>query len=141
MIDMKLISQPADAIDLLATPIHLGLGSRAMPIDGFAWDPDVLEAYSAATAEDGDDGRLVMIFPSDASWTHWERHPAGEEVVICLSGRMTVRRQLDGGDDAIDLGPGEAMINPRNVWHTADVTEPGRMMAITPGAGTEHRAR
>ena len=45
---------------------------------------------------------------------------------------MTVRRELDGGVDSIDLGPGEAMINPRNVWHTADVAEPGRFMTITP---------
>ena len=141
MIDMQLISQPAGAIDLRSTPIHLGLGSRAMPVDGFAWDPDVLDAYGAATAEDGDEGRMVMIFASDASWTQWERHPAGEEVVICLSGRMTVRREVDGGQDAIELGPGEAMINPPNVWHTADVTEPGHIMAITPGLGTEHRPR
>jgi quercetin dioxygenase-like cupin family protein len=141
MIDMKLISEPAFAIDLLATPVHLGLGSRAMPIEGFAWDPDVLKAYGAAVAEDGDEGRMVMIFPATGSWDHWERHPGGEEVVICLSGRMTVRRELDGDVDAIELGPGEAMINPRNVWHTADVAEPGRFMTITPGAGTEHRGR
>ena len=91
--DMQLISEPAHAIDLRATPVHLGLGSRAMPIDGSAWDPDVLAAYGAATAGDGDEGRMVMIFPSTiGSWTHWERHPGGEEVVVCLSGRMTVRR-------------------------------------------------
>ena len=30
------------------------------------------------------------------------------------------------------------MINPRNVWHTADVAEPGQMMTITPGM--RHRA-
>ena len=122
-------------------PFIWAWGPEPCPSTGSRADPDVLEAYSAATAEDGAEGRMVMIFPSNASWTHWERHPAGEEVVVCLSGRMTVRREIDGGDDAIDLGPGEAMINPRNVWHTADVTEPGQIMAITPGLGTEHRSR
>ena len=138
---MELITETTGAIDLTTTPIHLGLGPRAMPVEGFAWDPEVLAAYSAAVAADGLEGRMVMIFPaSPGSWTNWERHPAGEEVVICLSGRMTVLRELESVD-SVELGPGDAMINPRGVWHTADVAEPGQYMTITPGAGTEHRPR
>lgn len=138
---MHLSSEPTGAIDLAATPVHLGLGSRAMPVEGFSWEPDVLEAYGAAVAADAGDGRLVMIFAASAPWTSWERHPAGEELVICLSGRMKVICEIDGQHDLIELGPGEAMINPRGVWHTADVDEPGRFMTITPGVGTEHRTR
>ena len=70
----------------------------------------------------------------------WERHP-GDQVVICLSGRMTVIRELDGEPEPVGLGPCEAMINPAGVWHTADVHEPVRFMTITPGQGTEHRPR
>jgi hypothetical protein len=51
--------------------------------------------------------------------------PAGDEVVICPSGRMTVIQEIDGGHEPIGLGPCEAMINPSGVWHTADVHEPG----------------
>ena len=138
---MQLLTDRTRAIDLAACPIHLGAGSRAMPVEGFAWDPEVLAAYGAAVAGDGPEGRMVMIFDATGPWTSWERHPAGDEVVICLSGRMTVIREIDGRDDPVELGPGEAMINPRGVWHTADVQEPGRFMTITPGAGTEHRAR
>jgi hypothetical protein len=39
------------------------------------------------------------------------------------------------------LQPGEAMVNPRGVWHTADVHEPGKGLFVTPGRGTEHRPR
>lgn len=139
---MQLVTARSRAIDLTTTPVHLGLGSRAMPIQDFGWEPDVLEAYSAAVADDGAEGRMVMIFDSSpGSWTSWERHPAGDEMVICLSGRMTVIREVEGEHDPVGLEPGEAMINPAGVWHTADVHEEGRFMTITPGVGTEHRAR
>ncbi|MQA17205.1 MAG: cupin domain-containing protein [Pseudonocardiaceae bacterium] len=138
---MHLVSEPTHAVDLSTTPVHLGLGSRAMPVEGFGWDPDVLEAYGSAVADDGAEGRLLMIFEGAGSGTYWERHPAGDEVVICLSGRMTVTRVIGGTTDPVDLTLGEAMINPRGVWHVVDVHEPGQLMTITPGAGTEHRPR
>jgi len=52
--------------------------------------------------------------------------------VICLSGRMTVIREVDGEHEPVGLGPYEAMINPSGVWHTADLDEPVRFMTITP---------
>jgi mannose-6-phosphate isomerase-like protein (cupin superfamily) len=138
---MKLVTEPRGAIDLAATPVHLSLGSRALAVHGFDWDASVLEAYTAAVADDGAEGRLVMVFEGGRSWDAWERHPAGDEVVICLSGRMTVIQDVDGQSEPVDLGPCQAMINPAGVWHTADVHEPVRFMTITPGPGTEHRPR
>jgi hypothetical protein len=41
----------------------------------------------------------------------------------------------------VTLTPGMAVINPRNVWHTADVHEPSQLLFITPGRGTENRPR
>ena len=38
-------------------------------------------------------------------------------------------------------GPARRLINPRGVWHTADVHEPGEGLFVTPGLGTEHRPR
>lgn len=139
---MKLVTDAHAAIDLLTTPVHLGLGSRAMPMEGFAWEPAVLESYMAAAAADGAEGRMVAIFDSgDGPWTSWERHPAGDEVVICLDGRITMIREVDGEPDPVELGPGEAMINPAGTWHTADVSGHARILTITPGLGTEHRPR
>ena len=135
------MTEPRGAIDLTATPIHLGLGSRALAVDGFDWDGPVLEAYADAVSGDGAEGRIVMVFDGNQSWDVWERHPAGDEVVICLSGRMTAIQELDGRHEPVEMGPYEAIVNPPGVWHTADVHEPVRFMTITPGQGTEHRPR
>jgi mannose-6-phosphate isomerase-like protein (cupin superfamily) len=129
------------AFDLSKTHVHLGLGSRATPIADFAWTPEFLARYTAEHGSDGPEGRLVMIGGGDSSWTTWERHPAGEELVVVLSGRMTLVQELDDGEHRIDLTEGHAAVNPHNVWHTAEITEPCRMLFITPGQGTEHRPR
>jgi mannose-6-phosphate isomerase-like protein (cupin superfamily) len=138
---MELSVAPDALIDLAAQPIHLGLGSRAMAVEGFGWDGDTLAAYAAAVAADGAEGRLVMAFQGSEPWATWERHPAGDEVVICLAGRMTLIREADGRVEEVTLGPREATVNPRGVWHTADVHEPVWFLTITPGLGTEHRPR
>jgi quercetin dioxygenase-like cupin family protein len=139
---MHLVNESTDAVDLTTTPIHLGRGSRARPVAGFAWDPGVLQAYSSAVADDGVEGRMVMVFDaSGAGSDTWERHPAGDEVVICLSGRVTVIRDDAGEETPVQLGPGDATINPRGAWHAVDVDGPARFMTITPGVGTERRPR
>jgi quercetin dioxygenase-like cupin family protein len=138
---MKLVSDVRTAVDLVTTPVHLGLGSQVLLMDGFAWDPEVLEAYTTAVAADGAEGRMVMIFDSEGSWTSWERHPAGDELVVCLAGRVTMIREVDGELDPVTIGPGEAMVNGPGVWHTADIEGTARILTITPGVGTEHRPR
>jgi quercetin dioxygenase-like cupin family protein len=132
---------PQSGFDLSTTHVHLGLGSRAMPIPDFEWSPAFLARYAAEHGADGDEGRLVMIGGGDSSWTSWERHPAGEEVVVVISGQLTLVQELDGAEHRIELAAGQAAINPRNVWHTADIAEPCQTLFITPGRGTEHRPR
>lgn len=134
---MQLLDHTPHAIDLRSTPLHLGLGSRARAVQGFVWDPDVLAAYGQAVAADGGEGRMVMIFPGDGAGDHWERHPAGDEVVVCLSGSVTVIRE----DERVVLWPGEATVNPAGVWHAVDMNGPSAILTITPGVGTEHRPR
>ncbi|WP_395575816.1 cupin domain-containing protein [Streptomyces sp. BK79] len=138
---MRLVNHERDAMDLRTTPVHLGLGSRAKPVEGFTWDPEVLHAYSAAVAADGAEGRMVMIFDGDGLGDHWESHPAGDELVVCLSGSVTVTRDVDGVPDRVLLGPGEATINPAGVWHVVDMEGPTSILAITPTLGTDHRPR
>lgn len=128
-----------DAFDLSQTFIHLGPGVRATPFPDFAWSPEYLAGYADATAGDGDEGRLVCIVEQAATWDTWERHPAGEEVVVLLSGRVDLVQEVDGVETVIALHPGQATVNPPNVWHTARVLAPGRALFITPGRGTEHR--
>ncbi|MFC8625732.1 cupin domain-containing protein [Streptomyces anulatus] len=138
---MRLVNHERNAMDLRTTPVHLGLGSRAKPVEGFAWDPEVLQAYSAAVAADGAEGRMVMIFDGSGRGDHWESHPAGDELVVCLSGSATVTRDVDGVPERVQLGPGEATINPAGVWHVVDMEGLTSILAITAGLGTEHRPR
>ncbi|MEU9635709.1 cupin domain-containing protein [Streptomyces tendae] len=137
---MRLVNEH-NAVDLRTTPVHLGLGSTAKPVEGFAWNPEALQAYSAAVAADGAEGRMVTILDGDGPGDHWERHPAGDELVVCLSGSVTVVRDLDGVPDRVLLGPGEATVNPAGVWHAVDTTGPTSILTITAGLGTDHRPR
>ncbi|MER7516320.1 cupin domain-containing protein [Streptomyces sp. NPDC126499] len=138
---MRLLHHERTAMDLRTTPVHLGLGSTAKPVEGFTWDPEVLRAYSAAVAADGAEGRMVMIFDGEGPGDHGERHPAGDELVVCLSGSVTVTRDVDGVPERVQLGPGEATINPAGVWHVVDMEGPTSILAITATLGTDHRPR
>ena len=60
---------------------------------------------------------------------------------MALSGHQTVIQEIDGEPRRVELRAGQAVINPRGVWHTADVHEPGSVLFITPARGTEHRPR
>lgn len=121
--------------------IHIGLGARAVeqpPFSGMAW----YEGYGARHGEDGAEGRLVSQYTFATSWTSWEMHPAGEEVVICIAGAMTLVQELaEGHTVRTPLAAGEYAINPRGVWHTADVADSATAIFITAGEGTQHRER
>jgi mannose-6-phosphate isomerase-like protein (cupin superfamily) len=122
-------------------PIHLGIGARAVAepqFTGFDW----YEGYGERHADDLDEGRLVSLFRVEESWTSWEMHPAGEEVVCCVQGHMTLHQELPDGSTAdYELGPGDYAINPRGTWHTADADEPVVALFITAGKGTTNRPR
>ncbi len=130
-----------ERFDLARSYVHLGRGPAAVVLPDFEWTADALAAYQERFAGDGDQGRLVCVIPQEATWDSWERHPAGEEVVVLLSGRIDLVQEIDGEAHVVPLRPGDAVINPANVWHTAFVHEPGSALFITPGAGTEARPR
>jgi quercetin dioxygenase-like cupin family protein len=127
--------------DLSKTHVHLGPQGRAVPIPNFEWSTEFLEYYASEFALDGKEGRLVMIGSSATSWSFWERHPAGSELVVVISGRTTLIQEYRQHEQHITLGPGEAAINPPGIWHTSDVIDSGEVLFITPGIGTEHRPR
>src|SRR5690606_21155209 len=119
---MLTLEPPFGRQDLLVTPLHLGRGASVRAVRGFAWRPDSLSAYVAATADDGADGRLMVVVEEDGRGDHWERHLA-DEVIVCLSGRVSVLQSdeaSDGTAHEVVLGPGDAIVNPPGVWHTVD---------------------
>ena len=83
----------------------------------------------------------VALHTFTESWTSWERHPLGDETVICTSGEITLIQELPDGPRKIDLRAGDYAVNPRGVWHTADVSGRATALFITAGRGTEHRPR
>ena len=86
--------------------------------------------------------RLVATFCAHADWTTWEIHPAGEELVVLLSGCVDMLIDRGGTIETVRLdAPGRYAIIPRDSWHTANVHEPTRMLFIPPGAGTRHADR
>ena len=125
--------------DLSSTYAHLGLGARVIELPEFRWDPEYLADYERRFEGDGDDGRLVCITPQTDTWTFWERHPAGDELVVLLSGRIEVIQHLGDRDVGTELREHQAIVNSRGTWHRSVVHEPGAALFVTPGRGTEHR--
>lgn len=126
--------------DLRQRPIHLGREARASiepPFTGFEW----YAAYAERHAADGAEGRLVAVHTFDTPWSSWEMHPEGDEVVVCLEGRLTLIQVIDGVAVRRVLEPFDTAINVAGVWHTADVEEPTVALFITAGKGTENRLR
>jgi mannose-6-phosphate isomerase-like protein (cupin superfamily) len=131
------VGSVADVFNLSDVFIHLGVGSTATPLPDFAWSPEYLAGYQERFAADGAEGRLICVMPQEETWDSWERHPAGDEVVVLLSGRVDLVQDLDGAEHVVELQAGQAVINPAGVWHTARVHEPGVALFVTPGRGTE----
>ena len=123
-------------------PLHLGLGARAIAQGEFTGAMDWYMDYAERHAADGAEGRLVTVHTFAQDWTSWEMHPAGDEVVLCLSGEMTLHQEFaDGRCAAVTIGAGEYAINPPGVWHTADISGAASALFITAGLGTQHRPR
>ena len=128
--------------NLFKNPIHLGLGATAVVEPEFTGAMDWYMGYGARHAEDGAEGRLVNLIRFTESWSDWEVHPNGAEVVLCVSGSMTLHQELaDGTKRSVTIGPGEYVVNDPGVWHTADIENEATALFITAGEGTEGRPR
>ncbi len=85
------------------------------------------------------EGRMVMAAEMTADMGHWEMHPAGDEVLILMNGRAIVVLEEPEGTREIAVAAGETVIVPRGRWHRVKVVEPGKMVFMTAGEGTEHK--
>ena len=122
---------------ILSTYLHVRDGGHtdAIPVSESFWAEMAGGAYPQL-----DHGRLMSAFTFSEPWSMWERHPAGEELVMLLAGEVTVVLEESGHERAVHLSdPGSYVLVPPNIWHTAMTTVPTTMLFLTPGAGTEHR--
>ena len=130
------------ATDIYTRPIHLGRNASAEIEPEFTGDPQWYEHYGARHADDGVEGRLVGMYSFTENWDSWEVHPHGSEVVLCVSGSMTLHQEkADGSRASVTLTAGQYAINEPGTWHTADVEEEATALFITAGLGTDHRRR
>ena len=83
---------------------------------------------------------LISCYEFSEDWSTWEMHPKGDEVVILLSGEVTLVMQLDDGERSVSLKKiGEYAIVPKCTWHTAKTSVKTKMLFITPGEGTQNK--
>lgn len=123
--------------DILSTYVHFQDGGRAdtVPVSESFW-----RELAAGKLPKLDQGRLMTAFTFSEPWPTWERHPAGEELVLLLSGSVTLVLDEQGQERVVQLtSPGSYVLVPQNTWHTARTSEPTTVLFLTPGAGTEHR--
>jgi|SRR5262245_16794737 len=123
-----------EAFSLDRTYVHLRPDESALAMEGGAkfWQ-------GIDQRHDLDRGRLMGSVDQTADWNHWERHPAGDEILVLLSGEMELVLDTGRGEERASLQTGQAFIVPKGVWHRGIVKRPGQLMFLTPGAGTEHR--
>lgn len=123
--------------DITETYLHFTEDGRVdpVPVSESFWSE-----LAAGKLPGLDRGRLMSAFTFVESWAVWERHPAGEELVMLLSGAATLVLEEAGQTREVAVRtPGAYVLVPRNVWHTVRTEVPTTMLFLTPGAGTEHR--
>lgn len=83
-------------------------------------------------------GRLVSVYEMH-DFAHWERHPAGEELVVVMSGSVDFILEEPEGERTVRVSTGQAILVPTGVWHRGVVVAPGQALFVTEGEGTETR--
>jgi len=91
------------------------------------------------------EGHLLAVFqiasPDDLHSDIWEMHPAGDEVLLMLTGELDVEYS-DGSCRATStLESGRGVVMPKGVWHRLLLREPGLLMALSPSHGTQWSRR
>jgi mannose-6-phosphate isomerase-like protein (cupin superfamily) len=92
---------------------------------------------------DGFKGHVLISQHSwDAPWPTWEMHPHGDELVYLIAGDSDLVLWRDGVEEIVRVdAPGQYVIIPQGVWHTARPHAPTTMLFVTPGAGTRNATR
>ncbi|PKM26759.1 MAG: cupin [Gammaproteobacteria bacterium HGW-Gammaproteobacteria-13] len=129
---------PASRVEeILHTYLHVQDGGKTQQV---AVTEQFWSDITGGSKPELDQGRLMSAFSFSADWPSWERHPAGEELVMLLSGSAVLLLEEANGERELLLDMvGNYVLVPQGVWHTARTTQPSTLLFLTPGAGTEHR--
>ena len=82
---------------------------------------------------------LIAMHDFSEDWPSWECHPAGDEIVVLLSGRCEFLLKTENSIQTLLLTePGDYAVVPQGVWHTAKIAEMAKVLFITPGENTQN---
>ena len=93
----------------------------AQKLDSFSdqWAPKVVASYN---------GNDVCVVRVEGEFV-WHRHADTDEVFIVLDGRMRIELR----DGAVELGPGEMFVVPRDVEHKPSAASECHVLLVEPG--------
>jgi mannose-6-phosphate isomerase-like protein (cupin superfamily) len=121
--------EPGRPVDLSGEVVGIGWADRrARLVEQTGRGPQRIDGYTVGAPE------LTGDPPHGG-----EVHPDGDELLYMVSGAVTVRLELPGGDRTVELGAGDALVVPQGVWHLVTMREPGRLIHITPGPNGDAR--
>ncbi len=71
--------------------------------------------------------------------SEWERHTAGDELVLALSGTTTVILLTEGHENRVELAENELVVVPAGTWHRFENSLHLKVLTVTPQP-TDHSA-
>ncbi|MFK8014926.1 MAG: cupin [Gammaproteobacteria bacterium] len=125
-----------EQIEKTFTVIKPDMGMEAVPV-GPTLYPDLDKNFDQFRGH-----HLVSTHVFKKDWGMWECHPAGDELVVLLTGSVTFVLREGTTDRSCALtAAGQFVIVPRGIWHTARTSTGATVMFVTPGEGTRNAAQ
>ena len=81
------------------------------------------------------DGAIYLGYYSGNS--EWERHSAGDELVLVMEGTTTVVLRSEAQEELVQLAAQELVVVPAGVWHCFRNSKNLKVLTVTPQP-TEH---
>jgi len=73
-----------------------------------------------------------------AGKSEWERHSAGDEIVLVVDGGTTITFLARDGEQSSRLGAGDVVVVPQGTWHRFETPHGVKVLSVTPQP-TDHR--
>jgi quercetin dioxygenase-like cupin family protein len=122
-----------ETFPLRASAIHVALDGNTTVLRGGNLKPRLQQLPG---------GLLLAAFPialeSDAHPDMWEMHPTGDELLVMLTGALTVDYSDGVQQGSCSLAAGDAVAMPSGLWHRLRLREAGLLLTLTPLEGTQH---
>jgi uncharacterized cupin superfamily protein len=100
----------------------------------------------ATTAEESSDAFTQLSDYRDggifvghwAGTSEWERHSAGDEIVMVVDGETTITFLSADGEQSSRLRAGDCVVVPQGTWHRFETPHGVKVLSVTPQP-TDHR--